>query len=55
MHYSYMKDQKYDDISEVRTYNIRGLVLKPGKSSLPPEKKIKRAPHALEDMDRAET
>ena len=47
-----------DDISEVRTYEIRPLVLKPGKSSypLPPGKKnFERSPRASQSTDRAGT
>ena len=49
-YYEYMKDKKNEDISEVRTYKIKPLVLKPGKSSdpLPPEKKKLTARHALQ-------
>ena len=49
---------KYDDISEVPTYKIMPLVLKPGKWShpLPREKKnFERLPRAPECTDRAET
>ena len=49
--------QKNDDISVVRAYKKRLLVLKPGKSSypLPPEKNFERPPRASECTDRAET